>query len=256
MPFPEMSMRRLGLTAAAAALAITVAGTAAAQSMVVRSTGPSASKYPTGMKLKSTDKVTLVKGDRVVLMQAGKTRTLSAPGTYPASGNVQVSQSMGTTVSRMLASGPTGRMRGGATRSGELTTPTPAAMHAPNLWLLDYREAGTFCVVDPATLVLWRPEMETKQMLRIDRGEQSAYLDIPEGANFRKWPTETMPVQFGVDYRLSGAGLAAPVTVRFTSMGPIPDSADASVDALLSKGCTPQLNRLVDAMAEAEATGG
>lgn len=255
MSFPDMSMRRLGLTAAAAVLAITVAGTAAAQSMVIRSTGPSASKYPTGMKLKSTDKVTLVKGDRIVLMQAGKTRTLSAPGTYPASGNVQLSQSMGTTVSRMLSSGPTGRMRGGAVR-GDLTAPPPAALHAPNLWLLDYREAGTFCVVDPATLVLWRPEMETKQMLRIDHGEQSAYVDIPEGANFRKWPSETMPVQYGVDYRLSGAGLAAPVTVRFTAMGPIPDSAESSIDALLSKGCTPQLNRLVDAMAEAETTGG
>jgi hypothetical protein len=33
-------------------------------------------------------------------------------------------------------------------------------------------------------------------------------------------------------------------------------SPDASVDALMAKGCTPQLNRLVDTMAEAEASGG
>src|SRR3546814_9003234 len=45
---------------------------AAAQSMVVRSTGPSAAKYPTGARLKSSDKLTLVAGDRIVLMQSGK----------------------------------------------------------------------------------------------------------------------------------------------------------------------------------------
>ena len=89
MSFPDLPMRRLSLTAAAI-MAMTVVGTAAAQSMVVRSTGPSASKYPTGAKLKSADKLTLVSGDKVVLMQAGKTRTLSGPGTFGASGTIQV----------------------------------------------------------------------------------------------------------------------------------------------------------------------
>ena len=42
MFFPDLRARRLGLTAAAAVMAVAVAGTAAAQSMVVRSTGPSA----------------------------------------------------------------------------------------------------------------------------------------------------------------------------------------------------------------------
>ncbi len=89
MSFPDFRTRRLGLTTAAAAIAFAVAGTAAAQSMVVRSTGPSASKYPTGAKLKASDKLTLVAGDKIVLMQGGKTRTLSGPGTYGASGPIQ-----------------------------------------------------------------------------------------------------------------------------------------------------------------------
>ncbi|HKX88030.1 MAG TPA: hypothetical protein VJM13_02380, partial [Sphingopyxis sp.] len=154
MSFPDFRMRRLGLTAAAAVMAVAVVGTAAAQSMVVRSTGPSASKYPTGAKLKPADKLTLVAGDKVVLMQAGKTRTLSGPGTFGANSTVQASQSMSGTVTRMLAKGPTTRSRGGFSRGpGD---EIPANVRAPNLWLLDYREAGTFCVVDPATLMLWR----------------------------------------------------------------------------------------------------
>ncbi len=251
MSFPDLSQRRLGLTAAAAVMAVALAGTAAAQSMVVRSTGPSASKYPTGAKLKSADKLTLVAGDKIVLMQAGKTRTLSGPGTFGASGTVQASQSMSSTVTRMLAKGPTMRSRGGFSRGPN--DPVPVEARAPNLWLLDYREAGTFCVADPATLMLWRPNMEGDTALEIEAAGKKTTVALVDGANFRKWPTDTLPVQYGVDYRLSGGGLPAPVKVRFTPLENAPDTIEGSIDMLMAKGCSPQLNRLVDTMSEAEA---
>ncbi|AJA07814.1 hypothetical protein SKP52_04435 [Sphingopyxis fribergensis] len=251
MSFPDFRMRRLGLSAAAAVVAIAMVGTAAAQSMVVRSTGPSASKYPTGAKLKSADKLTLVAGDKVVLMQAGKTRTLSGPGTFGATGTVQASQSLGGNVTRMLAKGPTMRSRGGFSRGpGD---ETPADIRAPNLWLLDYREAGTFCVLDPAVLMLWRPNMEGDTALEIESGGKKTTVAIVDGANFRKWPTDVLPVQYGTDYRLSGGGLAKPVTVRFSAVENAPDTVEGSIDMLMTKGCSPQLNRLVDTMSEAEA---
>ncbi|WP_293703922.1 MULTISPECIES: hypothetical protein [unclassified Sphingopyxis] len=251
MSFPDLAMRRLSLTAAAAVMAVAVVGTAAAQSMVVRSTGPSAAKYPTGAKLKSTDKLTLVSGDKVVLMQAGKTRTLSGPGTFGASATIQTSQSMSGTVTRMLAKGPTMRSRGGFSRGPN--DPVPVEARAPNLWLLDYREGGTFCVVDPATLMLWRPNMEGDTALEIESAGKKTTVAIVDGANFRKWPTDVLPVQYGVDYRLSGGGLAAPVNVRFAALENAPDTVEGSVDMLMAKGCAPQLNRLVDAMSDAEA---
>lgn len=254
MSFPDFSMRRLGLTAAAAIAAIAITAAGAAQSMVVCATGPSAGKYPTGTKLKSTDKLTLVSGDKVVLMQAGKTRTLSGPGTFGATGQIQANQSMGATVTRMLSSGPTTRARGGFSRGGE--TEMVMDVRAPNLWLLDYREGGTFCVADPATLMLWRPSMESDQLLKIESGGKSETVALVSGANFRKWPTDLLPVQYGVDYRLSGAGLPGPVTVRFAQVEARPDTVEGSIDMLIGKGCTPQFNRLVDAMSEAEATGG
>ncbi len=254
MSFPDFRTRRLGLTAAAAAIAFAVAGTATAQSMVVRSTGPSASKYPTGAKLKASDKLTLVAGDKIVLMQGGKTRTLSGPGTYGASGPIQSNQTIGSAVTRMLASGPSMRSRGGFSRGPD--EPKPAELRAPNLWFIDYREAGTFCVADPATLMLWRPYMDTDELLKIEQDGKTQTVAFVVGANFRKWPSDAMPVKYDVDYRLSGGGLSAPVTIRFKPMGEVPATPDASVDALMAKGCTPQLNRLVDTMAEAEASGG
>lgn len=250
MSFPDFRMRRLGLSAAAAIAAIACVGTAAAQSMVVRSTGPSAGKYPAGAKLKSADKLTLVAGDRVVLMQAGKTRTLSGPGTFGATGTVQASQSLGGNVTRMLAKGPTMRSRGGFSRGD---TVVAAETRAPNLWLLDYREAGTFCVLDPAVLMLWRPNMEGDTALEIESAGKKTTVAIVDGANFRKWPTDVLPVQYGTDYRLSGGGLAKPVTVRFAAIENAPDTVEGSIDILMAKGCSPQLNRLVDTMSEAEA---
>jgi len=251
MSFPDFRMRRLGLAAAAAVAAVAMVGTAAAQSMVVRSTGPSANKYPTGAKLRSADKLTLVAGDKVVLMQAGKTRTLSGPGTFGATGTVQASQSLGGNVTRMLAKGPTMRSRGGFSRgTGD---ETPANVRAPNLWLLDYREGGTFCVLDPAVLMLWRPNMEGDTALEIESAGKKTTVAIVDGANFRKWPTDVLPVQYGTDYRLSGGGLAKPVTVRFSAVENAPDTVEGSIDMLMTKGCSPQLNRLVDTMSEAEA---
>ncbi len=252
MSCPEIRTRRLGLAAAAAVAAIAVTGAAAAQSMVVRSTGPSASKYPAGTKLKSTDRVTLVAGDKVVLIQGGKTKTLTGAGTFTAGATVVASQSMGTTVTRMMAKRPMAT-RGGASRGPEETA---LDNRAPNLWLLDYRTGGTFCVADPATLMLWRPDMTSDTALTITAGDKSETVAIKALSQFGKWPTEAVPVEYGVDYSLSVAGVPKAVTVRFAPVAAMPETPDAASEMLLGKGCTPQLDRLVDAMAESEATSG
>lgn len=247
MSLPELTIRRLSLTIATAA-AIAVTGAATAQTMVVRSTGPSAAKFPAGSRLKDQDRLVLVAGDRLVLMNKGKTRTLSGPGSFQASAQVQASQNTSTTVSRMLAKGPTMRSRGGFSRGTDKKALLDA--RAPNLWLLDYREAGTFCVNDANALLLWRPDMDSDQLLRIEQDGHAETVAFVLGANYRKWPTETLPIQYGTDYRLSGGGLAAPVTVRFAALETAPETPEASVETLMAKGCSVQLDRLVDALAE------
>lgn len=253
--------RRLTLAAAALTMAIGLSSVAAAQSMVVRSTGPSAAKYPTGKKFKPGERVTLVVGDRLVLLEKGTTRTLAKPGTFSATGPVQISQNMGSTVTRMIARGNAGRSRGGMIRGAPETAPLSAAeSRAPNIWLLDYRHGGTFCVADPATLLLWRPDMASDTLLKIsasgDPAASSATVALVSGANFRKWPTDILPVQYDVDYHMSGAGLSAPVTIRFKPVAALPETADDAAATLLGNGCTAQLNQLVDAMSEVEASGG
>lgn len=261
MPFPESTPRRVALAALAVALGAGFSVSAAADSMVVRSTGPSAAKYPIGKKFKPGERVTLVAGDRLVLMEKGTTRTLAKPGTVPATGPVQISQNMSTTVTRMISKGGTGRSRGGFTRGpGDAPAIAAADMRAPNMWLLDYRQGGTFCVADPATLLLWRPDMAADTLLKIEAGKGATTsadtVALVAGANYRKWPTDTLPVRYDVDYQMSGAGLAKPVAVRFKAIEAMPESADEAVGTLMAKGCSGQLDRLVDAMADAEVPGG
>lgn len=245
MSLPNPKIRALSLGVAAAA-AVAMCGVAAAQSMVVRSTGPSAAKFPAGSRVKDSDKITLVAGDRLVLMKDGKTRSLSGPGSFEASAPVSASQNTSTAITRMLAKGPTMRSRGGFSRGSDEKMVSDA--RAPNLWLLDYREAGNFCVADPASLLIWRPEMDSDQLLRIEQGGVQDTIAFVQGANYRKWPSDTVPLTFDVDYQLSGGGLAAPVTVRFVALPSIPETAEASAEQFLAKKCHHQLDRLVDVM--------
>lgn len=247
MSLPNANIKMLALSVAASA-AVALCGTAAAQSMVVRSSGPSAAKFPAGTKLKDSEQVKLAAGDRLVLMQDGKTRTLSGPGSFQLSAPVSASQNTSTAVTRMLAKGPTMRSRGGFSRGSDEKMVSEA--RAPNLWLLDYRRGGNFCIADPASLLIWRPEMDSDQLLRIEQAGTADTVAFVQGANYRKWPIDTMPLQFDVDYQLSGGGLSAPIIVKFMPMEGEAATAQDVADALIAKGCRQQLDLLVDAMSE------
>lgn len=240
------------------ALAAGISTAAAAQSLVVRSTGPSAAKYPAGTKMKAADKITLVAGDRVIVLDKGTTRTLSGPGSFSASGKVGTVQTTGTTLTRFISAQGSGRSRGGFTRGpGDEGVVDPAKLRSPNLWVLDFRRGGTFCVADPVRLLAWRADSSADALLKIESGEGAAKQDgtlafLADNAN-RRWPTELVDIAPNRDYKLSGAGLAAPVTVRFAMLDALPDTVDGVAAALSAKGCTGQLDQLVDVMVDSEA---
>lgn len=242
------------LVGALLAMAATAwSGTALAQAMVVRSTGPSAAKYPVGKKFAAGDRVTLVAGDQIVLLDQGKTRTIARPGTHNVSASVGATQTLTSTMTRMIARDGGMRSRGGFTRGPN--EPAAPAPRAPNLWVIDVREGGGFCVADPARLMVWRPDMAGDALLRVELGSDAAKaetLAFVDGQSYRRWPGDTLPLEAGASYRMSGAGLGAPVTISFQTLDAVPGTPDAIAETLLAKGCTAQLARLVDALAEEE----
>jgi len=254
MSFPKPRL----MAAALAAAAVCIPACALAQSMVVRSTGPSAAKYPVGKKLVMNERITLVAGDRLVLLDKGKTRTLVKPGVHNSSAVVAANQTLSRTMTQMISKDGALRRRGGATRSAVIPGDTDAAdtaARAPNLWLIDAREAGNFCVSDPAALLLWRPDIAGEASLRVEaeaKGGKVEKLSFVDGQAYRRWPSATMPLATGNGYRLSGAGLPAPITIHIQLLDGLPETPDAIAAKLVERGCTAQLERLVDTMTDDE----
>jgi hypothetical protein len=254
------SPNAFSIRAMAAVLAVTAAAwssAALAQAMVVRSTGPSAAKYPVGKKFTVNERITLVAGDQLVLMDKGKTRTIAKPGTHNVSASVAATQTLTSTVTRMISRDGTMRSRGGLTRSAG-TSAVPADTRAPNLWLIDARVGGNFCVADPARLMFWRPDMTGDAALKLEAdgaGAVQQTLAFVDGQAYRRWPADVMPLKLGQPYRISGVGASKPVTMTFHQIEIAADSPESIADALLAKGCSAQLERLVDTMAEEEPTG-
>ena len=93
----------LAKTLLGAALLVAVSGTAFAQSMVVRSTGPSASSYPAGTKLPNNARVTLQSQDQLTVLSKAGTRVLRGPGTYTLNQRTLANSTRSTRLSSFIS---------------------------------------------------------------------------------------------------------------------------------------------------------
>jgi hypothetical protein len=243
------------LASTAAALALPSA--ALADALVVRSTGPSAVTYPIGRRLPPTERIVLRAGDRVVLVGEGATRTLAGPGNFPVRATTRTTQSRRSTLNNYLSASGGSISRTGAVRGG-----TSAEVSAPNLWLVDVRRGGNFCVADAANLTLWRPDMSEDTLLTVQVEGQAggqarvrASVSFVAGQNFRGWPSATVPVTTGQAYRISGPGLDQPTQITLIPLTLPPATgtaadAESVANALADHGCTAQLAQLGDQLAQ------
>lgn len=238
-----MTMFKPALRCAAALAALGLSTAAAADALVVRSTGPSAASYPVGRRLPDTERVVLRTGDRVVIVAQGGTRTLSGPGNFPVRATVQTTQGRSTTLNRYLSASGGSISRTGAVR-GSVQQLTP-----PSLWVVDIAGAGPVCSTDIGNVTLWRADMSQDALLMVENTanpEVKTSLAFVAGANFRRWPVEEMPVVAGQSYRFTGTGMGESSVITFVEM-PLP-AEDASTEtiatALAERNCMGQLAQL------------
>lgn len=218
---------------------------AIAQSVVVRSTGPSAGTYSQGKKLPAGASVVLKAGDHVTVLDKSGTRVLSGPGTFALNGAInRDAASGGTALATMMARGGGARTRTGAVR-GALTGPVAPAPTGPeNVWYIDVSKGGTYCVADAATLVLWRPaktEDGTGKLLSQDGS--MAEVAWRAGSALKVWPAASVPVVDGQSYTFSNA-VGAPVKIRTMLLTSVPSDELDIAAAMAEKGCTAQLDLL------------
>lgn len=248
------SMRAI-LAGAGAVCALAMAGTAAAQSVVVRSTGPSAGAYPQGKKLPANTSVVLKAGDHVTVLDKAGTRVLSGPGTFALNGAVNRDQAGGTALAAMMTRGTAARTRTGAVRGALSAAPVVAPTGPENVWYVDVSKGGTYCVADPATLVLWRPEKTeegTGKLLSQDGS--TADVTWRAGSALKVWPAASVPVVDGQTYTFSNA-VGKPVTIRTMVLATVPADEVEVAGMMADKGCNAQLD-LLASLPTSDAGGG
>jgi hypothetical protein len=233
------------LKLAALPLALFGASAAFAETIVVRSNGPSAKSYPPGKSLPGSANVALKAGDTVTILDASGTRVLKGPGNFAlASARTATT---GSTFGQFLRSTGAKQGRTGATRGPGVT----ASSRSPNIWFVDISKSGAMCIADPTGITLWRPQTAKAQsytLTNVSDGK-SASVAFAAAQASRPWPVEDLPVKDGAQYRLSGGGMATPASITMRSVTPKATSPESIGATLIKNSCNAQIELLVQTTA-------
>lgn len=239
-----------GWAVAAMCAGLGLAGPAAAETMVVRASGPSAATYRPGSKLADGGSLVLKAGDVVTLLDASGTRTLRGPGRFGVTVAAGAAPASNVTLAALLDTKRVRRARTGAVR-GNVSDAPPAAPRRPNLWLVDVDRPGAFCFAEPAAVRLWRPDAAKPATVSISGGRARASVTFATGEAIAAWPA-TLPLADGASYRIDRGTKGT--DIRLAEVGPATMALEPLASALIAQGCSAQLDLLVDAAAA--PTGG
>lgn len=228
-------------------LAALCTGSAAAQAIVLRSTGPSARSYPMGRKLDANAAVLLQNGDKVTVLDKLGTRVLFGPGSFRLEAVVR--RDVGTLGAlAVLTKVGVVRTRTGAVREND----EPEAAH--NIWFIDASKGGQYCLSDPKLTSLWRPARKDPAISTLRNGDsREVSVNWPAGVAVRQWPAAEMPLVEGGTYTIANVP-GDTVRVSIHLLGPLPEQQVDRAALLAEKGCTAQLALMADAV-EAVNTG-
>ena len=228
----------LRLAHVALALAAAVSATAAAANiLVVRSSGPSAKSYPPGRSLAPNARVVLRQGDVIVLLDGRGTRTVRGPAAFTAGAAAQVTTRSALTVD---SGGRIGRV--GASRT------SPDVPRSPSIWHIDVSQSATVCVADAGTVILWRPSATRTVDLSIAPaagGAAARTVAWTAGDSTLAWPAD-LRVSNDAEYRLRVEGVAVPTRLRFKVLPNVPAGIEAQAQAFIQNECQAQLDVLID----------
>lgn len=225
-------------TAAISALAFPAAALAG---IVVASSGPSAANYPAGRKLPDDAKITLKAADSVTILDAKGTRTLHGAGTFTV--GAPGSTSRASAFAMLTQQRGASRVRTGAIRAsgGEPVR--------PNLWYVDVAKQGTMCVLDPASVRVWRPVKDGSASYTVTGMDHAATLDFADKTTVAPWDSAMSPVTQGASYTIAPAAGGAPVNVTFAILPDQQYSPEDLAMVLMSKGCSAQVDLLATTLA-------
>lgn len=223
--------------------------------VVVKSSGPSASRYPVGQQVADDSKIVLRAGDRITVLTDDGTSVLQGPGEFEVGAGATRTRTRFSTLSRRGASS---RARTGAVRGGVAGEESDGPQSAPSLWFVNLDSSGNICLYDFDRVRLWRPIAANPQNYQITDQSTRSSLDVTfvGTETMRAWDPEALPLEAGRTYTITGPLPvegevdAAPVTntVSFVALSEEYREQDQLAQALIDNGCTYQLGQLADAL--------
>lgn len=215
-----------------------------AETLVVRSSGPSSRSFPPGKLLPDTGRIVLKANDQLVILDDKGTRTLKGPGSFVPARPTKVAEKSGTATRLAALAGQKDerRARIGAVRG---TPPAESSNGPVNLWFADTSRGGAVCVADPGAVTLWRPDANAPALATLATdADRSWALSWAAGQATMAWPADA-PVSNDARYRISFDGSDKAVEFRFAALDPMPDGVASMARALIANDCQPQLDLLI-----------
>jgi hypothetical protein len=247
--FSDRLKARLGaLAVAGAALALPLAAMAG---VVVKSTGPSATRYPVGTKIDDDASITLKAGDVVTVLTSDGTRVIKGAGTFRVGDRPQVAADRFASLTRKRAAT---RVRTGAVRGED-----DAPVSNPSLWYVDVTRSGTICLYDLATVRLWRAGTQGTSTYRIadHDGTAQAEVTFDDTVTVAALDPARLPITENGHYMITAPDGSTTVHINFVLLAEDYEAPDALAEALIAKGCSVQLETLAASLeASAEGNGG
>ncbi|QFT78682.1 hypothetical protein [Erythrobacter sp. THAF29] len=222
--------------------AVFVAPVTALAGVVVKSTGPSASKYPVGMKIDDNASVTLKTGDSITVLTSRGTKVMKGAGTFKVGEKPKATRARFSALTRKRAAN---RVRTGAVRTGNDGGPA----RNPNLWYVDVSQPGTICLYDLQAVRLWRPNTESIATYALSEAGSSDAVDVTFDVNESVAPLDPalLTVTPGTAYSITAPGDGSQsVEVTFALLAADYARADQLAEALVAEGCTAQVEQLAD----------
>ncbi|WP_338468230.1 hypothetical protein RXV95_06680 [Novosphingobium sp. ZN18A2] len=239
---------------AAVSLGLAVSAQALAQSVIVRSTGPSASSYPPGKRLPAGTKITLRSGDVVTVLDKVGTRVLRGAGSFDLDatstrnigGAARLARSMNSPVA----------VRAGAVRGGVPNEAGPIL--PPSIWIADIDKGGRVCVPRGSDLYLWRGEASQRRYTWLGEAEGGAMTRIlwPKNTAGVPWPRAVVSLSDGQAYRsVDDSASDNGVDFELVVLDPdkVPTDASGLGVMLLDNGCKAQFEWLAKTLEEPAA---
>ncbi len=223
---------------------------AALAGVVVKSSGPTASRYPIGTKLDDNATITLRDGDAVTVLTADGTRVIRGAGTHRVGDRPKVANDRFAALTRKRAAN---RVRTGAVRSEADETPSN-----PSLWYVDVTRSGMICLYDLGAVRLWRPGPAGTSTYRVADGSGASSVEVTfdDTVVIAALDPARLPITEGSTYRVYRPDGALSADLRFVKIAEDFGTPDALAEMLIAKGCTVQVEALANSLEAAANDAG